>query len=61
MESGSGFKGDFPDFFKEQSAEFQKNLLGPKRYELWKEGKVTGFRDFVDQKTGKLVLIKDLE
>lgn len=51
--------GSFSEYFAGMSSTAQMNMLGPRRYDLWKSGKV-GFSDFVDRATGELVLIRDL-
>jgi len=50
--------GDYEKWMKTRNAKFQENLLGAKRYELMKSGKVK-WEDLVD-KDGNLRLLKDL-
>lgn len=42
---------NFPQWFSKQSAGYQKSILGPQRFDLWKSGKVT-FRNFVEFRNG---------
>lgn len=41
-------KGDYGSWFKDQSAAFQRNVLGPGRYELWESGALE-WRDLADE------------
>jgi len=50
------YEGDFKDFFKTRAVKYQKDLLGPTRYQLWKSGEVS-WDDMVDV-NGDLVLLK---
>ena len=52
-------KGNYDSWFESRGERFQRNVLGPRRYELWEKGKVD-FKDFVNPKTGKLYLISEL-
>ena len=54
------FQGDYSEWMKTQSDRFQKNILGPMRFELYNSGKVD-FKDMVDKLTGKLINLKDLK
>jgi hypothetical protein len=37
---------NWPDWFAQQDDAYQKKIMGPTRWEMWKDGKIT-FRDFV--------------
>jgi len=52
-------KGDYASWFEKQSAKIQKNTLGPKRFELFKDDKIN-FKDLVNPRTGDLILLKEL-
>ena len=52
-------KGNYDSWFESRGEKFQRNVLGPRRYELWEKGKVD-FKDFVNPKTGKLIPLKEL-
>jgi len=54
------YQGNYEGFLGEQSDRFQKNVLGPRRFELYDAGKVS-LKDMVDSTTGKLILIRDLK
>ncbi len=51
--------GDFASWFKKRPAAFKKGFVGPKRYQLLKDGKIS-FRDLID-KDGNLRTLKDLD
>ena len=53
-------QGSYSSWLAEQSDRFQKNVLGPRRFELY-DAKLLGLKDFVNQKTGKLINIKNLK
>jgi SPP1 gp7 family putative phage head morphogenesis protein len=53
-------QGDYSSWMKTQSDRFQKNVLGPRRFELY-DAKLVDLKGFVDQTTGKLINIKDLK
>ena len=46
----------YNDWLKKQPAERQKQVLGPKRYELWKDGKITNVNQLIDQRGNPLTL-----
>ena len=46
---------DYQEWLAGKSPSFQKDVLGPGRYRLWKEGKIT-FTDLVDQRGNPLSL-----
>lgn len=46
---------DYESWLKTKPAAFQRELLGPTKYELWKAGKIT-FRDLVDQSGNPLTV-----
>lgn len=50
----------YKDWFSAQPASFQREWLGPTRYEWYREGKF-GIDDFVDPRTGRTYTIADLE
>jgi len=50
---------NYEQWLKTKPKEFQVEVLGPKKYELWKNGKLT-FRDLVDQK-GRPLTVKELQ
>lgn len=52
-------KGEYSKWFESRGEKFQKNVVGPRRYELIKSGKVT-FKDLVDPQTGRLKTLKEL-
>jgi hypothetical protein len=52
-------KGNYATWFEQRGETFQRNAIGPKRYELYKEGKID-FKDLVDPKTGRLLLLNEL-
>lgn len=52
-------QGNYESWMKTRGAVFQKNVLGPKRYELWKSGKVKMI-DMVDIDTMRLKRIDNL-
>jgi hypothetical protein len=52
-------KGEYASWFESRGAKFQKNVVGPKRYELIKSGKVK-FKDLVDPNTGRLYRLDEL-
>lgn len=54
------WQGDYQSWLADQSDRFQKNVLGPRRFELY-DSKLVNFKEFVNQKTGKLINIKDLK
>lgn len=51
-------RSTFPGWFSKQSDSFQREYLGPERYELYKKGQVT-FSQFTDDK-GKTLTLKEL-
>lgn len=51
--------GDYGSWFRKQSAMFQRNLLGPRRYELYDRGNIS-WNDLVDTRTGRLRLLSEL-
>lgn len=53
-------KGSFEDFFFTRDEKYQKDLLGPVRYSLLKEGKIE-FQDIVDKNGNVRLLKKDKE
>lgn len=53
-------KTDFNSFFERQSASFQKEYLGPKRYELYKSGKIK-LSDVYDIARKKRLTLKELQ
>lgn len=56
----TGFhRGDYAAWFEKQSAGFQKNVLGPRRYELWARGDLS-FKDLVDR-DGNMLTLKQLQ
>ncbi len=52
------FDGDFETFLKKQSAEYQKDFMGPNRLRLWKNGTID-FQDMVDKRGNVVLLRKD--
>ena len=52
-------QGEYASWFESRGEKFQKNVVGPRRYELIKSGKVT-FKDLVDPQTGRLKTLKEL-
>lgn len=46
---------DYEEWLKTKSTSFQREILGPGRYRLWKEGKIS-FTDLVDQRGNPLSL-----
>jgi hypothetical protein len=52
-------KTSFQEAFDRQSAEFQKEYLGPARYRLYKENKME-IKDFVDVKSGREYTLEDI-
>jgi hypothetical protein len=50
-------KVTFSDWLREQSVERQKDVLGPMRYKLYKQG--TNIKDFV--KDGRVLTLKELK
>jgi hypothetical protein len=53
-------QGSYETFLATQSDRFQKNVLGPRRFELY-DAKLVSFKDMVNQKTGRLIPIKNLK
>jgi len=53
-------KESYSEWLKRQDPDFQKSILGPKRFELYKSGKVE-FKDFSSVRTNKIIPLKDLE
>ena len=53
-------KGNYSTWFDSRGEQFQRNVVGPKRYELIKAGKVK-FKDLVDPQTGRLIPWKELK
>jgi len=52
-------KGNYASWFDGRGDQFKQNVLGPKRYELYKQGKI-GFGDLVDKQTGRLLRVDEL-
>ena len=52
-------RGNYETWMQTRGEKFQKNVLGPKRYELWKDGKVK-MKDLVDIQNMKLKRIDQL-
>ena len=52
-------QGNYSDFYYSQSDRFQKNVVGPRRFELLSSGKIK-FEDLVDKTTGRLRILKEL-
>jgi SPP1 gp7 family putative phage head morphogenesis protein len=52
--------GDYSSWFNTRDDQFKLNVLGPKRFELLKSGKVE-FKDFVDSKTGDVFTMDELK
>lgn len=52
-------KTNFNDWFSNQSEGFQKNYLGPARYDLYKTGKLQ-IKDFVDIKSGERFTLAEI-
>lgn len=52
-------KGNYATWFEQRGETFQRNALGPKRYDLFKAGDIS-FKDLVDPKTGRLLLLNEL-
>jgi hypothetical protein len=57
--SAGQITGGMDGFFKSLDADVQRQTLGPRRWELWKAGKVE-LKDLVD-KSGRLRLVKELQ
>lgn len=53
-------KETYSEWLKRQDPDFQKSILGPKRFELYKSGKVD-FKDFSSTRTNQVISVKDLE
>jgi hypothetical protein len=53
-------KGEYATWFESRGEKFQKNVVGPKRYELIRAGRVK-FKDLVDPQTGRLYRLDELE
>ena len=53
-------KGSYSSWFDSRGEQFQRNVVGPKRLELIKAGKVK-FGDLVDPQTGRLIPWKELK
>lgn len=53
-----GFEKNYSDWFKTRGKEFQDRAIGPKRAELYREGKIQ-LKDLVDKK-GNLILLAEL-
>jgi SPP1 gp7 family putative phage head morphogenesis protein len=53
-------KTNFQEAFDRQSAEFQKDYLGPARYKLYKENRME-IKDFVDIKSGREYTIEEIK
>ena len=47
---------NYSQWLKKQQAAVQKDVLGPGRYELWKDGKITNMSQLIDQKGNPLTL-----
>lgn len=52
-------QGDWGTWLKTRNDKFQRDALGPGRYDLWKSGKVK-LEDMVNSKTGRLLTLKEL-
>ena len=52
-------QGNYATWFDTRGDQFKKTVLGPRRYELYKEGKIS-FDDLVNPKTGKLYRLDEL-
>ena len=52
-------KGEYASWFESRGEQFQKNVVGPKRFELIKSGNVK-FKDLVDPQTGRLKTLEEL-
>src|SRR5574343_1008713 len=52
-------QGSWESWMKSRSADFQKDALGPGRYQLWKDGKIS-LHDMVDHETGRLLRLDEL-
>jgi hypothetical protein len=50
----------FPDWFANQSKDFQRKWLGEGRYQLYKDGRLS-INNFVDVKSGRLFKLDELE
>jgi hypothetical protein len=50
----------FPDWFANQSKDFQRKWLGDGRYQLYKDGRLS-INNFVDVKSGRLFTLDELE
>jgi hypothetical protein len=55
MDGQVSAKLDYEDWLKTKPTDFQKKTLGPKRYELWNDGKID-FMDLTDQNNQPLRL-----
>lgn len=53
-------KTKYAQWFSRQSAEYQREWLGPSRYELYKSGKYK-MTDFVDPRTNKIYTLEQLD
>jgi hypothetical protein len=53
-------QGNYEDFFYQQSDRFQKNVVGPTRFELIQSGRIR-FNELVDKSTGRLLTLKELQ
>ncbi|MBF0102219.1 MAG: hypothetical protein HQK77_15065 [Desulfobacterales bacterium] len=53
------YKGNYSEFYKDQSDQFQINVIGKKRKALIDSGKIT-FDQLVDKRTGRLLTIEEL-
>ena len=52
-------KGGIKEGFKDLPEKLQVEMIGPVRFEMLKEGKIT-LSDLVDKTTGELILVQDL-
>jgi len=50
----------FPDWFANQSKDFQRKWLGQSRYDLYKDGRLA-IKDFVDIKSGRLFTLDEIK
>jgi hypothetical protein len=60
IDSWGTHQGEYDSWFESRGEKFQKNVVGPRRYEFIKSGKVK-FKDLVDQNTGRLYRLDELK
>jgi hypothetical protein len=53
------FQGNYSEWLATRSDRFQKNVLGPRRFELY-NAKLVSLKQMVNRETGWLINIKDL-